>query len=577
MASTPSAYSETNTMTDHQAGLTGHTREKESLEDLSLPGTAPPQDAEKNGDAASKDDAEPEHVYPTGTALASIIVALILCIFLVALDRTIISTAIPVITNEFNSLGDVGWYGSAYLITAAGFMPVSGKIYSFYPTKWVFLIQIILFEVGSALCGWAPNSTAFIIGRAIAGAGSSGLFTGAIVLLTDAVPLHKRSTFMGAFGGIFGVSGVVGPIMGGAFAQHSTWRWSFWINLPIGAVTVVIISFIIKAQPARKNLTLKEQLKHLDPIGTAIFLPSMICLLLALQWGGTEYPWSSGRIIALFVVFGVSIIVFIGVQIWKQEEASFPPRIFVQRSIAAGMWYQTFTGGAMMIFIYYLPIWFQAIQGVNSTDSGIRLIPIVLSLVLGAMVAGAIVRFMGYYTPFMIASSIVMSIGSGLLTTLTPTASSGKWIGFQILFGIGLGLGMQQSSIAAQAVLKRVDVPIGTSMIMFCQTLGGAVFIAIGQTTFANKLVNGLKEITGNGFDANQVIHIGATDVNHVVKPEFLPQVHQAYNDAIVDVFYVAVGASCATIFGALAMEWVSTRKDVDEQKKAATPPPEEV
>ncbi|KAJ6255915.1 MFS-type efflux pump [Drechslerella dactyloides] len=576
MASTPSALSETNTMTDH-VGLSDHAHEKGSLEDLAAPARAAPQDAEKNDDVAPADDVEPEHVYPKGTALASIIIALILAIFLVALDRTIISTAIPVITNEFNSLGDVGWYGSAYLITAAGFMPVSGKIYSFYPTKWVFLIQIVFFEVGSALCGWAPNSTAFIIGRAIAGAGSSGLFTGAIVLLTDAVPLHKRSTFMGAFGGVFGVSGVVGPIMGGAFAQHSTWRWSFWINLPIGAVTVVIISFLIKAHPARKNMTVREQLKHLDPIGTALFLPSMICLILALQWGGTEYPWSSGRVIALFVVFGVSIIAFIGVQIWKQEEASFPPRVFVQRSIAAGMWYQTFTGGAMMLFIYYLPIWFQAIQGVNATDSGIRLIPIVLSLVFASMIAGAAVRFLGYYTPFMIASSVIMSIGSGLLTTLTPTATSAKWIGYQVLFGFGLGLGMQQPSIAAQAVLKRVDIPIGTSMIMFCQTLGGAVFIAVGQTSFANKLVSNLRGITGNGFDANQVIHIGATDVNRVVQPEFLPQVHKAYNDAIIGVFYVAVGISCATIFGALAMEWVSTRKEVDEQKKAATPPPEEV
>ncbi|KAF3932607.1 hypothetical protein ABW20_dc0109963 [Dactylellina cionopaga] len=508
-------------------------------------------DEKASGTGTPRDDAEPDHVYPTGSALASIIIALILAIFLVALDRTIISTAIPQITND-------------------GFMPLSGKIYTFYPTKWVFLIQILIFEAGSALCGWAPNSTAFIVGRAIAGAGSSGLFTGAIVMLTDAVPLHKRSSFMGAFGGIFGISGVIGPIMGGAFAQHSTWRWSFWINLPIGAVAWVVIFFITKASPAKKKLTIMERINQLDPIGTAIFLPSMICLLLALQWGGTQYPWSDGRIIALLVIFAVTIIIFIGVQIWKQDEATMPPRIIKQRSIAFGMWFAGCAGGGMMLFIYYLPIWFQAIQGVNATDSGIRLIPTVLSLVFGTITAGFAVRIWGYYTPFMIASSIIMSIGSGLLTTLTPSAPTGHWLGFQILYGLGLGWGMQQPAIAAQTVLERKDVPIGTSMVMFCQILGGAVFIAVGQSSFANKLVNGLISINGNGFDAQKVIHTGATDIRTTVAPEFLPQVWDAYNAAVVNVFYVAVALSCASIFGAVGMEWLSTRKDADADKKQA-------
>ncbi|RVD82123.1 uncharacterized protein DFL_006557 [Arthrobotrys flagrans] len=562
-----STHSDANTVTD-QTGANGSKRY--SMELKNIDNGAPAQaDNEKTEELALEPvyTTEETHVYPTGTVLFSIVVALVLAIFLVALDRTIISTAIPQITNEFNSLGDVGWYGSAYLITGCGFMPLSGKIYTFYPTKWVFLAQIIFFEVGSALCGWAPDSTSFIVGRAIAGAGSSGIFTGAIVMLTDAVPLHKRSTFMGAFGGVFGVSGVIGPIMGGAFAQHATWRWSFWINLPIGAVAFIIILLIIKAHPVQKKLTLMERIKQLDPIGTAIFLPSMICLLLALQWGGTEYAWSSGRIIALLVIFAVTIIVFIGVQIWKQEEATMPPRIVSQRSIAFGMWFAFCAGGGMMLFIYYLPIWFQAIQGVNATDSGVRLIPTVLSLVVGTMIAGGVVRAFGYYTPFMIASSVIMAIGSGLLTTITPSAGAGKWIGFQVLYGLGLGFGMQQPAIAAQAVLERKDVPIGTSMVMFCQILGGAIFIAVGQSNFVNKLVKGLVAINAEGFDASKVIHIGATHLKEAVAPQYLPQVWEAYNTAIVNVFYVAVALCCASLIGSLGMEWVSTRKHVDAPK----------
>ncbi|EPS43044.1 hypothetical protein H072_2976 [Dactylellina haptotyla CBS 200.50] len=564
MVSTPSSHSDTT--------MTGDLAEKSLRKSVEIAGAssagAPIVMADEKSREAENpiDDAEANHVYPTGSALASITVALVLAIFLVALDRTIISTAIPQITNEFNSLGDVGWYGSAYLITGCGLLPLSGKIYTFYPVKWVFLTQIFVFEVGSALCGWAPDSTSFIVGRAIAGAGSSGIFTGAIVMLTDAVPLHKRSTFMGAFGGVFGVSGVVGPIMGGAFAQHATWRWSFWINLPIGAVAFIIIFFITKAVPITKKLTIMERIKQLDPIGTAIFLPSMICLLLALQWGGTKYPWSDGRIIALLVIFGVTIIVFIGVQIWKQDEATMPPRIISQRSIAFGMWFAFCAGGAMMLFIYYLPVWFQAIQGVNSTESGIRLIPLVLTLVAGTMIAGGIVRFTGYYTPFMIISSVIMAVGAGLLTTLTPNAGAGKWLGFQVLYGLGLGLGMQQPSIAAQAVLPRKDIAVGTSMIMFTQILGGAIFLAVGQTSFLNKLVKGIVAINGQGFDAMTVFHTGATDIREVVKPEFLPQVYEAYNEAVINVFYVAVGLAAASIIGALGMEWVSTRKDVDKK-----------
>ncbi|KAF3202729.1 hypothetical protein TWF106_002124 [Orbilia oligospora] len=562
-----STHSDANTITD-QAGATGS--KKHSIELNNIDKSAPAEvDHEKSQALALEPvyTTEETHVYPTGTVLFSIVVALMLAIFLVALDRTIISTAIPQITNEFNSLGDVGWYGSAYLITGCGFMPLSGKIYTFYPTKWVFLAQIVFFEVGSALCGWAPDSTSFIVGRAIAGAGSSGIFTGTIIMLTDAVPLHKRSTFMGAFGGVFGVSGVIGPIMGGAFAQHATWRWSFWINLPIGAIAFIIILLIIKADPVQNNLTLVERIKQLDPIGTVIFLPSMICLLLALQWGGTEYAWSSGRIIALLVVFAVTIIIFIGVQIWKKDEATMPPRIVSQRSIAFGMWFAFCAGGGMMLFIYYLPIWFQAIQGVNATDSGVRLIPMVLTLVVGTFVAGGVVRAFGYYTPFMIAGAVVTSIGAGLLTTLTPSASAGKWIGFQVLYGFGLGLGLQQPAIAAQAVLERKDVPIGTSMVMFSQILGGAVFIAVGQSSFVNKLVKGLIQINAEGFDASKAIHTGATHLKEVIAPQYLPQVWEAYNAAIVNVFYVAVALCCASLIGALGMEWVSTRKHVDAPK----------
>ncbi|KAF3936514.1 hypothetical protein ABW19_dt0203077 [Dactylella cylindrospora] len=578
MSSALSSHSETtvadmNGFADSQKGsIELQDRPQSSLPlvpERSHPSQPLPNDTKANSTSDGKDgQTKPEHEYPTGSALWTIIVALICAIFLISLDRTIISTAIPAITNEFNSLGDVGWYGSAYLLTSCGLLPLSGKLYTFYPVKWVFLAQICVFEIGSALCGWAPDSTSFIVGRAIAGAGGAGIFTGAIVMVTDAVPLHKRSTLMGSFGGIFGISSVVAPIMGGAFTENVTWRWSFWINLPIGALSMGIILLLLKSNPVEEKVPFMEQINRLDPIGTAVFVPSITCLLLALQWGGTEYEWSNWRIILLLVLFAVSFIAFIAIQIWKQENATMVPRIVRQRSIAFGMFFAATAGGAMMLFVYYLPIWFQAIQGVDATESGIRLIPTLISLFVGAMLAGIVIRFIGYYTPFMYASSVIMSIGAGLLTLITPSSGSGVWIGFQILYGFGLGMGMQQPNLAAQAVLDRKDVPVGTSMVMFAQILGGSIFISVGQNNFANELVKGLTAIPGKTFDTQTVVHTGATDIRKVVDADMLPAVLSAYNEAIVQVFYVAVGLAAATIIGAAGMEWVSTRKEIDAQKE---------
>ena len=482
-----------------------------------------------------------------------------------AQDRTIIATAIPSITNDFDSLGDVGWYGSAYLLTACGFQLLFGRIYQFYSPKWVWLVAIVLFEIGSAICGAAPNSVAFIIGRAIAGLGSAGVFSGALIIIVYAIPLHRRPIFTGSIGGVFGIASVMGPLLGGAFTENVTWRWCFYLNLPIGAVTIVIIALILNVQtPSAANLPTAEKLKQLDPIGTFFFLPSVICLLLALQWGGSTYAWSDGRIIALLVLFGVLMIAFIAVQIIRQEGATVPPRIFKQRSILAGVLYTIGAGSSMMIFVYYIPIYFQAIQGVDAVQSGIRNLALVLSLVVASLTTGILVTKIGYYTPFMIVASVIMSIGGGLLTTLWVDSSEGKWLGYQILFGFGLGMGMQQANLAAQVVLNRRDVSVGASLMVFSQSLGGAIFISVGQNILSNKLASGLAEL--GGINPQAVVSSGATDIRNIVPAQLLPQVLEIYNLAIRDAFYAGLAMACFTIFGALLMEWRNIKKEKDKK-----------
>lgn len=208
--------------------------------------------------------------YPTGPKLWVIIGSLYLAMFLVALDRTIIATAIPRITDSFNSIDDIGWYGSAYLLTACGFILLYGRVYTFHSTKWTFLSGITLFEIGSAVCGAAPSSNALIVGRAIAGFGSSGIMTGAITIMINTIPLARRPIFQGMFGAVFGVASVAGPLLGGAFTDSkATWRWCFYINLPIGAFTIAALIFFLHLnERGKKHLTLWQQFVHLDPIGT---------------------------------------------------------------------------------------------------------------------------------------------------------------------------------------------------------------------------------------------------------------------------------------------------------------------
>ena len=427
------------------------------------------------------------------------------------------------------------------------------------------MVSIVLFEIGSAICGAAPNSTTFIVGRAIAGLGSAGVFSGGLIIIVYTVPLHKRPMYTGTIGGVFGIASVMGPLVGGAFTEQVTWRWCFYLNLPIGAVTMVIIFFILKVQDPRDvGLPLADKLKQLDPIGTLFFLPSVICLLLALQWGGSTYAWSDGRIIALLVLFGILMIGFIVVQIIRQENATLPPRIFVQRSILAGVLYTLAAGSAMMIFVYFLPIYFQAIQGVDPVESGIRNLPLVLSLVLASISCGIAVTKIGYYAPFMIVASVLMSIGAGLLTTLTPSSGANMWLGYQVVFGLGLGMGMQQSNVAAQTVLSRRDVSIGASLMVFSQSLGGAIFISVGQNVLDNKLASGLATL-GN-IDPAAVVSSGATEIRNIVPPELLPEVIELYNDALRSTFDVGVAMACFTIIGALYMEWRNVKQG--KQKK---------
>lgn len=364
---------------------------------------------------------------------------------------------------------------------------------------------------------------------------------------------------------------MVGPLLGGVFTDHVTWRLCFYINLPLGLVTAVFIFFFFhpSSTAGGKAATVnskKDYFKVFDIPGLLVLLPTIICLLLALQWGGSKYPWNDGRIIALLVLFGLLAIGFLVVQWRMGDNATVPARILRQRTVAGSAWFAAMLGGSFFALLYYIPIWFQAIQGVSATQSGIRNLPLVLSVTVFSIVSGAGTQILGYYTPWIIASSVLTSVGAGLCSTFTTDTPTGHWIGYQLIYGAGVGFGLQLTLIAVQTVLPKKDIPTGTAVVIFSQTLGGAIMVSVAQNVNTNQLLAGLAR-TVPTLDPSLVLRTGATELKNIVPPDMLEGVLVAYNGALTQTFYVGVATAALSIVGAVLIEFKSVKA-----KKVTTP-----
>lgn len=360
----------------------------------------------------------------------------------------------------------------------------------------------------------------------------------------------------------FGVGSISGPIIGGAFTSKATWRWCFYLNLPVGLLTFISLVFFFhpEKRPEEANKTFGRKVLDLDLVGNFLLITSVIMLLLALQWGGIDYSWSSGRIVGLLVGAGLEGLLFLGWQAYKSDKALIPPSIVKQRTVAASFSAAFCLTGAMLVHSYYLPYWFQAITDRSAVASGVASIPYFVSNFFCAMVTGAIVTKTGYFNPPAIIGPMIAVIGCGLFTTLDTETRTAQWAGFEILAGGGIGIAIQQGIVAVQAVVPKESIPIATAIILFAQSLAGAIFVAVGNSVLRNQLESGLEAAKLPGVDIAKVLSIGATEFRQVIPIKSLSGVLHIYNDALDKVFTISIPLAGLGAICALGMEWKSLK-----------------
>ncbi|MEU1780819.1 MFS transporter [Streptomyces abikoensis] len=474
--------------------------------------------------------------------------ALLLGMLLAALDQTIVSTALPTIVSDLGGLEHLSWVVTAYMLASTAATPLWGKLGDQYGRKKLFQTAIVIFLIGSALCGLARNMPELIGFRALQGLGGGGLMVLSMAIVGDIVPPRDRGRYQGLFGAVFGGTSVLGPLLGGLFVDHLSWRWVFYVNLPIGIVALAVIAAVLHIPASRVP-------HRIDYLGTFLIAAVAICLVLMTSLGGTSYPWSSWRIIGLGVVGVALLLPFVLVE-RRAAEPVLPLGLFRIHTFALCSVIGFVVGFAMFGSMTYLPTFLQVVHGVSPTLSGVHMLPMVAGLLIASTGSGQIVSRTGRYKVFPIAGTAVMTIGLLLLHRLDPAVSTAMMSTYFFVFGFGLGLVMQVLVLIVQNSVGYQDLGVATSGATFFRSIGASFGVSIFGTIFTSKLGPRIADaLAGVPLPPGVTPDALKSDprVLHRLPPAQRTGVLAAYSQSITDVFLYAVPPALL----AFALAWL--------------------
>ncbi|HEY6407969.1 MAG TPA: MDR family MFS transporter [Ktedonobacteraceae bacterium] len=471
--------------------------------------------------------------------------SVMLGMFMASLDSTIVSTALPSIVGDLGG-GSVSWVVTGYLLAQTCSTPLWGKLGDLLGRKGVFQASVVFFVAGSVLCGLSQNLAELVLFRAIQGIGGGGLLVTASALIADVVPLRERGTYQGILGSVFAVTTVIGPLLGGLFVDHLSWRWAFYINVPISIVVIILAGYAIPGALERRKVTI-------DYLGIITITLFASCLTLLATWGGVTYAWNSPIIISMAVVALVALVLFLVVEL-RASEPLLPLRLFQNPVFTVCAILSAIVGAAMYGGLTFLPLYMQVIKGASATASGLQLLPMVFGLLGTSVLSGILVSRTGHYKIFPVIGTAVMVVGFFLLSRLDAHTSTLLTSLYLLVFGIGIGLTMTVLTIAVQNTSEYRDLGVATSGITFIRTLASSLGVAVFGTIFTSSLTSHLPAGMNPALAQNPLAAV------HVLPPPLATEYINAFVSSLQLIFLVAIPLALAGFVVSLFLRDVALR-----------------
>ncbi|KAL4995182.1 major facilitator superfamily domain-containing protein [Aspergillus recurvatus] len=498
--------------------------------------------------------------------------ALCVTTFLAALDTSILSTAMPTIALDLRAGELYMWIANAYILSSTVVLPLFGQMANIFGRRWMMISSVVVFAIGSAMAGGANNSSAIIAGRAVQGIGGGGINILVDTVICDLVPLRQRGKYVALMASVWAVGTTIGPVLGGAFAQHVSWRWVFYINLPLcGVSLLLLVLFLRVAHPPRPpNTTIWHQFQRVDLLGNTILTLAVVAILLALTWAGTAYAWSSWRVLVPLMLGLAGLVLFYAHQASRFcPEPSIPLQLFSSVTALCALWI-SFLQNLLLYWIgYFLPVYFQALRSLSARDSGLAVLPITAAIAPFGVITGILLAKTGKYRPFHFLGAICMTTGVGLFSLLTDHSPARDWAGFQVLFGVGSGMIFSSTLPPIQAVLPESEVATATATWAFMRSLGCIWGIAIPTSIFNTRVQNGLnvvsdpvvRKMLGDG-GAYAVASEGLVK-SLADRPALQQEVIQLYESGLRWVWWMGVPFGVLGFLLALPVKEVGLREDL--------------